>query len=96
MVWLQTVIFTPELKKLAWNKKKNRKKILYTQGYIGFRIVVLFCLNFNILFENKFVPVWNATGLHAPLATYPQGVRRFNQKAFISTAMRKFVHNELT
>ena len=26
MIWLQTVIFTPELKKLAWNKKREKKK----------------------------------------------------------------------
>ena len=46
-------------------KKEKEKKVLYTQRYIVFRTVVLFCLNFNILFENNFVPVSNATSLHA-------------------------------
>ena len=64
-------------------KKRKRKKVLYTQRYIVFRTVVLFCLNFNILFENNFVPVSNATSLHAPLSTYPQGARSFDQKALI-------------
>ena len=84
MIWLQTVIFTPELKKTCLEqknkKKRKRKKVLYTQRYIVFRTVVLFCLHFNILFENNFVPVSNATSLHAPLSTYPQGARRFDQK----------------
>ena len=37
----------------------------------------------KVFFENNFVPVSNATSLHAPLSTYPQGARRFDQTALI-------------